>query len=159
MLRSAQWILALSLVAAAPRALIAQTALRDPRVSAYAGCYTVTRVRWSAGVDSARVSTAQTPPSTFRLDTLTVAARGGTGFVVIPTNLVASTRTLTAWQPLPNDSVRVVWSTGFVGVALRLGARGDTLTGHVTTFHDDISTDDPPNPSAEIIAIRVRCGT
>ncbi|QJR37151.1 hypothetical protein [Gemmatimonas groenlandica] len=156
MIRPAQWILALGLVAAAPRALIAQTALLDPRVSSYAGCYTVSRVRWSAGVDAARVSKAQTPPSTFRLDTLTVAARGGTGSVVIPTNLVASTRTLTAWQPLPNDSVRVVWSTGFVGVVLRLGARGDTLAGHATTFHDDISTDDPPNPSAEIIAIRVR---
>jgi hypothetical protein len=34
-----------------------------------------------------------------------------------------------SWALLPNDSISMFWSTGFVGVSLRFGVRGDSLVG------------------------------
>ena len=40
------------------------------------------------------------------------------------------------WQPVDGDSLRVVWSTGFSGVDMRLGRAGDDYSGRARNFVD-----------------------
>ncbi|MFO7894488.1 MAG: hypothetical protein R6U63_12200 [Longimicrobiales bacterium] len=58
------------------------------------------------------------------------------------------------WAPLGPDSLRLVWSNGFVGVALEVAVRGDTLQG-VARGSSDVSA--PPLPTAPARAVRVSC--
>jgi hypothetical protein len=121
------------------------------RVKSLAGCYVLTLGSWSGPLPKNDAPAAYTPPTRFRLDTL--ATRQG-GHAVEPMNLVPSARPLTSWRPIASDSVRIVWSTGFGGVALQLRVVGDTLRGRATPFTD---TPTGREPRASILAIRTGC--
>jgi hypothetical protein len=62
-----------------------------------------------------------------------------------------------SWALAPNDSIRLFWSTGFVGVTLGLAVRGDSLVGIATAFHDAHITGEPPDPFASVVAKRTAC--
>jgi hypothetical protein len=140
-----------------PGVLSAQGTPVSPDVRALSGCYVVTLGAWSGPLPPTGDALAHTPPMQFRLDTLTTSRR--IGFVVQPTTLVASDRPLTAWRPIAPDSVRIVWSTGFVGVALHLRVIRDSLIGLATTFHDYHPAGELPDPTARVVAVRSRCPT
>jgi hypothetical protein len=139
-------------ISALPAIVGAQAEPATARVRSLAGCYSLTLGAWS-GSPSASVPASQTPPAYLRLDTL-AALRDG--FVVEPTSLAWSQRNLTSWQPTGTDSVRLIWSTGFVGVRLQLRVSGDTLAGVATTFTDRIMS---PAPTARVVAVRTPCTT
>ena len=139
------------------RSAFAQTDTVTDRVRSLAGCYALHLGPWSGSLPKTGMPSAHTPPAHFRLDTIPIAGRRGCGFEVEPTNLVRSNRPLTNWRVTARDSLRVVWSTGFVGVSLRLIAHKDSLRGIATTFHDAHYSDEPPDPSAAALAVRERC--
>ena len=123
------------------------------RVHSHAGCYALVLGRWSGPLPT-NSSEAHTPPSRFQLDT--VAVRPGSRFAVEPEQLVPG-RMAASWAPLPHDSISLFWSTGFIGVRLRLAARGDSLVGTATAFHDAHFVGEPPDPSAPVVATRIPC--
>jgi hypothetical protein len=141
----------------APLTLSAQSLAPDASVYALAGCYSLSLGRWSGPLAQTGLSGAQTPPAQFRLDTTQLDARRGPGYVVEPEQLAPSTRSLTAWRPLSDNTVRVAWSTGFVGVSLFMQVRGDTLVGTATPFWDNHMVGEPPPPTANVTAVRVPC--
>jgi hypothetical protein len=123
------------------------------RVRGRAGCYALTLGRWSGALPT-NSPEAHTPPSAFRLDTVPV--RPGSRFAVEPDQLIPG-RMAASWAPLPHDSISLFWSTGFIGVRLRLAARGDSLVGLATAFRDAHAPGDPPDPTAPVAAIRTPC--
>jgi hypothetical protein len=124
------------------------------RVHSRAGCYALTLGRWSGPLPTSN-SEAHTPPSRFRLDTLVV--RPGSRFAVEPAQVVPG-RMAASWAPVGNDSISVFWSTGYIGVRLRLAVRGDSLIGRATAFRDAHDLLDPPPASASVVATRTKCG-
>ena len=40
------------------------------------------------------------------------------------------------WEPIEADSVRLVWSTGFTGIEMRLARRSDGYSGRAENFLD-----------------------
>ena len=95
-----------------------------------AGCYVLTVGPWTGPLPPAGGgSTAHTPPSLFRLDTVAVQTRPSLRLAVQPARLVAG-RMVASWALTPNDSLGLFWSTGFVGVRLRLAIHGDSLDWH-----------------------------
>jgi len=130
------------------------------RIRKIAGCYALTLGRWSRPLRSEEGGpTVQTPPSSFRLDTVPVQKTGQVPrFAVEPVQLVAG-RMPASWALSPNDSINLFWSTGFVGVRLRLAVHGDSLLGVATAFHDAHAFGEPPDPSAAVVATRTVCSS
>ena len=127
------------------------------RIRQRAGCYALTLEQWSRPPRPEEGwPTAQTPPSQFRLDTIPVQTGAKRRFAVEPAQLVAG-RMPASWALLPNDSIDMFWSTGFVGVTLRMSIRGDSLVGIATAFHDAHIIGEPPDPSASVVATRTVC--
>lgn len=64
------------------------------------------------------------------------------------------------WHRIAADSIEVVWTDGFTGIRMRLGAgaEGEELTGAATTFTDAFIVGEPRStPTAAVRAIRVEC--
>ena len=118
-----------------------------------AGCYTLKLGRWS-GTLPTNSPEAHTPPSWFRLDTEIV--RPGSRLAVEPAQVVPG-RMPASWAPLRGDSISLFWSTGYIGVRLRLAVRGDSLVGLATAFRDSHTPLDPPNATASVLATRTKC--
>jgi len=143
---------------AASRAARAQAAHDSRLPRAFAGCYALNLARES-GPPPSSWYVRQIPPAHFRLDTARVA-HPFPGLVVQPAFLGAPPARMpvpAVWNPLAPDSIRIVWSDGYVGVRLELRARGDTLIGRAMPFQDAVFTGDPPPPVASAVAIRTPC--
>lgn len=138
------------------RPLTAQATDVAARIRQIAGCYTTHLGEWSGPLPATGLPTAHTPPPRLELDTFPVSV-GSAWFAVQPARLVKQSRANAEWTLLPHDSIRLGWSTGFVGVSLRLGVRGDSLVGIAHTFHDAHYYGEPPDPSVEVIATRTDC--
>ena len=119
-----------------------------------AGCYTLTLGRWSGPLPTSTTE-AHTPPSRFRLDTVAVQHQRSR-FAVEPEQLVPG-RMAASWAPLPHDSINLFWSTGYMGVNLRLAVRGDSLVGFARAFTDAHYPLDPPPARAAVDAARTTC--
>ena len=78
------------------------------------------------------------------------------GFAVAPARVSALGEWPAGWA-VAGDSVDLGWSTGYTGVRLRLGVRGDTLVGRAVTFRDVHHPGEPPAPAAPARAVRTRC--
>ena len=122
-----------------------------------AGCYALALGPWSGPLPNGSPA-PHTPPAQCRLDTLALQTNPRPRFVVEPARLVPG-HMVASWALLPNDSISMFWSTGFVGVSLRLGVRGDSLVGIATTFHDGHFLGEPPDPSASAVATRIACAS
>ena len=118
-----------------------------------AGCYALKLGRWSGPLPT-NSPEAHTPPSRFRLDTAVV--RPGSRYAVEPAQVVPG-RMAAAWAPLRGASIGMFWSTGYIGVRLRLAVRGDSLVGMATAFRDSHSPLDPPDATAPVVATRSKC--
>jgi len=147
------------------RALIAIMALAIPAgaraqrdsaalVQKRAGCYALSLGRWSGPLPTSTPE-AHTPPSRFRLDTIPVQ-RQRSRYAVEPEQLIPG-RMAASWAPLPHDSISLFWSTGYIGVTLRLAVRGDSLVGTAKAFRDAHYPLDPPPAKAAVVAARTKC--
>jgi len=135
---------------------IGARAQQDPStvVRKIGGCYTLTLGRWSGPLPTSTPE-AHTPPSRFRLDTVAVQHQRSR-FAVEPEQLVPG-RMAASWAPLPHDSISLFWSTGYIGVTLRLAVRGDSLVGTAKAFRDAHYPLDPPPAKAAVVAARTKC--
>jgi hypothetical protein len=149
-------IIALAVVGASSVSA-AQRSVGLTGTKARVGCYRLILGPWSGPLPPTGIPEAHTPPPRFRLDSTLLMRRGNGALAVEPAELWSGSRMAAAWRPLSNDSVSIVWSTGFVGVSLRMEAHGDTLRGRATTFHDAHVLGEPPDPSASVEAIREAC--
>lgn len=134
----------------------AQTRDMDGLARTIAGCYETRMGPWSGPLPATGSTAAHTPPARFQLDTVAVRSLGGR-FAVQPSRLVDFARLPAAWKPLGGDSVSIVWSTGFIGVGIRLAVEGDSLVGRALTFHDAHTLGEPADPVASVVARRVPC--
>ena len=140
------------------RAVEAQTALDSLSPRTLVGCYALSLTRES-GAPPTRWLQQQIPPAHFRLDTVRVT-HGFTGFVVQPPFLAEPPRRMpvpAVWNVIARDSIRIAWSTGYVGAEVELRVRGDTLIGRAVPFQDARFFGDPPPPVASAVAIRTPC--
>lgn len=124
-------------------------------VRRFAGCYALSLGPWSGPLPDGSSTAAYAPPSLFRLDTLPVGTHPQR-FAVAPAELILG-RVAASWALLPYDVIDMFWSTGFIGVRLRLSARADSLVGTAVTFHDAHRSGEPPDPQASVIATRTSC--
>jgi len=141
--------------------LRAQPPADSAAVRRLSGCYRLTLGRWSRPLEATAIPQARTPPERFRLDTTALPGPFSAGYAVEPPAVFATRRGVrpAAWRPLGGDSLRVFWSTGFVGVRLHLVAQGDTLVGRAVTFHDAYAEGEPRDPEASVTAVRIGCGS
>jgi hypothetical protein len=143
-------ILCCLLGAGPPRVLRAQ--VPDP-----AGCYRLSIGVWS---HAPQLSPAQiTPPPVFRLDTAAVPNRTAALYAVHPPRLTTREGPNAVWQRVGSDSIRIVWSDGFVGVQLHLEVRQGALVGFAQTLRDAHFVGEPPDPVADVNAVRTACPT
>lgn len=130
------------------------------------GCYTVHLGNWDRPVGSD--AAYYTPPDTVLLDSVLVAGLpGGPGLRLHP-NMPALVRYHTfapKWWRTGPDSVRLRWTSGFVGVSMRLGRAGRNLLGRAEAFSDarvvdllpDGSQRPRPFPAARVELRRIPC--
>lgn len=152
------------------RPLMSSTVIRGMMdIAAVAGCYRLELGEWSPP-RGAGEGPYQTPPDVFELtDSVGPAAenveRRGLAAVseqgrpllrplIEPEGDRMGGHPLGYWRTASSDSVHLVWSNGFIGVALEMAVRGDTLKG-VARGSSDVST--PPLPTAPARAVRVSC--
>jgi hypothetical protein len=117
--------------------------------SRFVGCYQVRLGPWTNPPMLA-------PPFEFRLDSTasTSALFFSGGFSsVVPSNLTG--RETAGWRIENDSTISIHWSTGFVGVSLKLRVDGDTLRGKATSGADTFPSDN----SAPVTVWRVACRT
>jgi len=61
------------------------------------------------------------------------------------------------WHSIHPDSIRVIWTNGFVGVVLQLQVAADSLSGQAVAFSDAIDVDSPGWPTSSVVARRIAC--
>lgn len=135
------------------------------------GCYALQLGEWSPERSEAEAP-YQTPAAVFELtDSLgppatTVEGRGTApefeeGRLLLrpllePRDNWMGGNALAYWVPIPPDSVRLVWSNGYVAVRLELGVRGDTLLGRAIGG-SHVRAPVYVAPTAPARAVRISC--
>lgn len=139
-----------------------QAGERAAATAQVAGCYHLVIDAWEGARAPHNLGPARRPPEHVALDTVRVAGPYADRYAVWPAALDSSALTSrmptpASWAAVGVDSITVLWSTGFVGVELRMQVRGDRLTGIARAFHDGLMEGKPPDPVAPIAARRVPC--
>lgn len=150
--RVRSWLVAAVAVSAqlaAPRLLGAQ----QPSPGQVTGCYVLELGPWQPQLAEANAE-FHTPPPQFRLRADTIdAIRSRAEPPIRHAHVRGFARAW--WEPLPRDSVRIVWSDGFTGVEMHARFAGDSLVGRVTARSDDVTPG--PVPRAQAVARRTDC--
>ncbi len=60
------------------------------------------------------------------------------------------------WRPLGQDSVLMIWTTGFTVTSVHVEARGDTLHGRIIQ-RDDVVIAGERDPEARVTVVRSQC--
>ena len=113
------------------------------------GCYHLRLGAWSKPVDRGFV-----PPPVFRLDSALAVKAASVARKVEP-QFLHTRGPWPLWFVDHGDTIQVIWSTGFQGVALSLKEQGDTLRGIAHTFTDVVGL--MASPQASATAVRVNC--
>jgi hypothetical protein len=126
------------------------------RYTSVAGCYVLTLGPWSGPFPS-NMPEGHKPPRVFRLSVAGSDTAGdGKIHTTVTPNPPVFGKFRPAWGLRAPDSVRVSWSTGFVGVILDLVGNGDTLRGRARAF-TDLELPEIVQPSAPAMAVRTVC--
>jgi hypothetical protein len=134
---------------AAPGVLGAQ----QPSPGQVTGCYVLELGPWQPPLVEANAD-FHTPPPQFRLRADTIdAIRSRAEPPIRHAHVRGFARAW--WEPLPRDSVRIVWSDGFTGAEMRVRLAGDSLVGRVAARTDDVVPG--PAPRAQAVARRTDC--
>jgi len=121
----------------------------------WVGCYEVERGGW----DRARVGEDRSqfePPRFIRLHSEFAESRLAAGRWLVEPAMVSYRHAPGSWAPLADDSLSIIWTTGFTGASMRLAMSGDSLLGTVTAFSDD-KIAGVPDPSAPVVLRPRRC--
>ena len=128
---------------------------QDSPVQMVAGCWAVSMAPWRPTMNIVGDNIYSRPPAKIELQ-----ARRGTrvfeehGWLVRPApGTTPSIHDFSYFEGLGHDSIRVVWSTGFSGLTMRLAVGQDTLRGAAQTFWDF----GRPPQAAEVLLARVPC--
>lgn len=98
---------------------------------------------------------SRTPPQRFNLSEFPECLGEG-WFRILPVRgTPPTTHPFAYWEPIGQDSVKLVWAGFFGGVYLRLEVRGDGLYGRAYTYDDLV---DSPTHHTSAVARRIRCG-
>lgn len=124
-----------------PRALLAILALgvpacvKGPAIVA-GSCYDVLVAPWpdSAGYGADTVGLA--PPHRIRLTADRFMPDTAAKIIAEVPGVMPSIHSIAVWRRPSPDTVEFVWSTGYIGVKLRLGGPGDSLSGTAQSFFD-----------------------
>lgn len=121
--------------------------------AAIAGCYALELGAWHPPRTPGN-EVLQTPPSVFALlDSFGDRAFERGQRIVRPT--IGFQGGSASWRRISADSVRVAWTSGYVGVRLDLGVTPRGLEGTATAFTDVVTGE--PWPSAPATAVRTGC--
>lgn len=122
-----------------------------------AGCYWLA---WHSPASSKDSSAFAALPARFELLRTSLAA-SFEGYAVRPVSLWPGQRMPASWAPAAasGDSLIIGWSTGFHGIELFVGVRGDSLVGRARPFSDTHVRGAAPPPEADVVAVRVSCVT
>ena len=121
-------------------------------------CYRLTLGHWSHHFPSGWPA-IHIPPEIVRFDAAPDSSRPTLpGYMKLQPNIAAidalRRHREPIWTQVGVDSLRLVWSTGFSGVMLELGIRGDSLTGIAVAMYD---VKGPPVPKANVVGRRTTC--
>ncbi len=136
------------------------------------GCYRLELGEWSPPRGQGE-GQYQTPPAVFELtDSIgppagTVEDRGLAAYheqgrlllrpLITPDDDAMGGHPLAYWMPVSPDSVRLVWSNGFIGVRVDLAVRGNIALEGQAVGSSDAVVEGHPNPTAAARAVRVNC--
>ena len=120
-----------------------------------AGCYRMVIGDWT-NTDAHR---SVTPPLEFRLDTAFASGEHARalGRRTVTPSIPGQEDRFTSWSLGSGDTLRVWWSTGYVGGGYTLTVHGDSVFGHATTG-TDARRAGIPDPTAPARGARVACG-
>jgi len=130
---------------------MAQDAAQDTR---WVGCYEVDRGGWT-WTWTHEDSTQFEPPEFIRLGTETTDSRYAANRWLVEPAIVSYRPAPGFWEAVGEDSLSIVWSSGFTGPVMRLAASGDSLLGTVRAFSDDGTA--VPAPSAPVVSHPTTC--
>jgi len=126
-------VVVLSVLAAAS----SQAPTRTPAPGAR--CYSLTLGRWTPTVEMGEDTIFMVPPRRFRVDSTPdpdLRARAGSRAYLVRALDAPPIHTHGSWQWVRPDSVELLFSDGYSGLALTLYVRGDSLVGTAETFWD-----------------------
>lgn len=105
----------------------------EPAFEEAAGCYDLTLGAWNGQADEVLVL-----PQTIELrDELgTDGMENGRRLVRPFPDTDNRSYPWAFWEPLASDSIRVIWSTGFTGIGMRVARRPSGYTGLAESFLD-----------------------
>ena len=123
--------------------VLSLTLARQPRPQdslprALIGCWTVSLEAWRPVMRLGADTIFSTPPKTIEIPAVrgTASFEAG-GWIVRPAPGVRpSIHRFSYLVFVAPDSVRIVWTTGFSGLTMRLGLKGGSLRGTAETFWD-----------------------
>jgi hypothetical protein len=118
-------------------------------------CYELRLGAWSPAISLGADTSFVRPPPRVELDTVRgPEALGRNGYAVRPAPGTArSIHRFAYWIPEDSGHIRLVWTTGFSGLQMRLRSDGDTLRGVAATFWDF----DRPRQTASVVGNRISC--
>ena len=128
-------------------------------IRAVAGCYAVTVGPWLSNPHS---SHPYAPPDTIRLTTARIADSSAERYQVQPDAFATGSHGATSFWARTGDSIIIVWSVAFAGVAIRVTPTASGLAGRVQSWTDVVVTDEKgqvPWPSAPVRLVPSRCFT
>ncbi|MFW6080045.1 MAG: hypothetical protein ACODAE_10515 [Gemmatimonadota bacterium] len=154
----------IAIVACAPATTTADAQEPDSArlESRAAGCFTITVGDWDPP-RAERESAFQSPPSRVRLTTERGTERLERDRLLLRPVIDPAPRGRTVpgmayWHATPTDSLRLVWTTGYVGVTATLALRGDRVDGRAVAFTDAIVPgQEDRRPTAPVTGRRVEC--
>ena len=133
-------------VLAAAQTVSGQTDTTRATARRFVGCYAVHLGAWNKPLKGNRPY--HTPPDSVVLDSVLVdSPLGGPGFGLAP-HIPILTRYHTVparWWPIGSDSVRLLWTSGFAGVTMRLAWGDSVLHGRAEAFTDVIPVEVLPD--------------
>jgi hypothetical protein len=126
-----------------------------PPPAGVAGCYELRLAAWTPAMRLGADTVFVRPPLRVELDTVRGSESiGRNGYVVRPAPATPpSIHRFSYWVPEDSGRIRLVWTTGFSGLSMRLQAEGDTSRGVAETFWDF----GRPRQTANVVATRVAC--
>lgn len=104
-----------------------------------AGCYDLEIGAWSPTIDLGVDTLYVAPPPRIQMGTEPGFGLGGRaqGMLLEPApGALPSVHRYSWWEEIGEDSVHLIWTTGYSGLRMRLGVQGRVLRGAASTFWD-----------------------
>lgn len=121
------------------------------------GCYEVERGAWN-WTGALQDSSQFEPPEFIRLLEEVAESRRTPNRWLVEPEMVPYRPAPGSWAPVAEDSLSIVWTTGYTGVSMRLAASGDSLVGTMTGVTDERFIG-VPHSSAPVVLRPRACNT